>query len=153
MVTRSQVAGITISASLLVGIAANEGYKSSAYADSGGVYTIGYGETKGVKPTDKTTPDRALIVLEKSVNAYAKGVRDCITAPLSQGEFNALVDAAYNAGTRAVCKSPMVKKFNALDYQGACESFKGWYVHDHEGNFVQGLVNRRNKEYQICIGD
>jgi lysozyme len=116
------------------------------------VWTVGCGETKGVKQGDLTTPQRALMVLGESVNGYAKGIQSCVTAPLYQYEFDALVDAAYNAGTAAVCKSPMVARFNLQDYEGACLAFKNWYIRDKKGNVLKGLINRRENEYQTCIG-
>lgn len=149
---RTKVAALAISGSMIIGLALNEGYKSNAYPDTGNVWTIGFGETKGVKQGDTTTPQRALMVLGKSVNEYAKGVQSCVTAPLYQYEFDALVDAAYNAGAGAVCRSPMVARFNLQDYEGACLAFKGWRVYDRKGNLVKGLVNRREYEYQTCIG-
>lgn len=149
---RASVAALAVSGSMIIGLALNEGYKSVAYPDTGNVWTIGFGETKGVKQGDTTTPQRALMVLAKSVDRYAKGVQSCVTAPLYPYEFDALVDAAYNAGTGAVCKSPMVARFNLQDYEGACLEFKNWYVHDHQGHLVKGLVNRREYEYQTCIG-
>lgn len=146
------VAALAVSGSMVIGLALNEGYKSNAYPDTGNVWTIGFGETKGVKQGDTTTPQRALQVLGKSVDGYAKGVQSCVTAPLYQFEFDALVDAAYNAGAGAVCKSPMVYHFNLQQYEQACESFKTWYTHDRQGHEVKGLINRREYEYQICIG-
>ncbi len=149
---RMAVAALAVSGSMIIGLALNEGYKASAYPDSGNVWTIGFGETKGVKQGDTTTPQRALMVLGQSVNGYAKGVQSCVTAPLFQYEFDALVDAAYNAGAGAVCKSPMVHYFNLQEYEQACESFKNWYTHDRKGNLIKGLINRRENEYQTCIG-
>ncbi len=149
--SRTKVAALVVSGSLIIALAINEGYKSNAYQDLGGVYTIGFGETKGVKAGDTTTPQRALMVLSKSVNVYAQAVQKCVTAPLYQYEFDALVDFAYNAGGGAACRSPMVTKFNAGDYVGACEAFRNYYVYAG-GKKVQGLVNRREKEYQMCIG-
>jgi len=149
---RTAAAALVVSGSMIIGLALNEGYKSNAYPDSGQVWTIGFGETKGVKQGDTTTPQRALMVLGKSVDGYAKGVQSCVTAPLYQYEFDALVDAAYNAGAGAVCKSPMVHYTNLQQYELACESYKNWYIHDHQGNLSKGLVNRRQYEYQTCIG-
>lgn len=149
---RTKAAALVVSGSMIITLALSEGYKSVAYPDSGNVWTIGFGETKGVKQGDTTTPQRALIVLGKSVNEYAKGVQSCVTALLYQYEFDALVDAAYNAGAAAVCKSPMVARFNLQDYEGACLAFKNWYIRDKKGNVLKGLINRRESEYQTCIG-
>lgn len=154
-------AALAVSGSMIIGLALNEGYKANAYPDSGNVWTIGFGETKGVKQGDTTTPQRALVVLGQSIDGYAKGVQSCVTAPLYQYEFDALVDGAYNAGAGAVCKSPMVHYFNLQQYEQACESFKTWRTHDHEGHDCSspeyihkcgGVVNRRIYQYQTCIG-
>lgn len=40
---------LAVSVAVLVGIANREQFRSIAYKDSGGVWTVGYGETKGVK--------------------------------------------------------------------------------------------------------
>jgi lysozyme len=149
---RMAAAALAVSGSMIIGLALNEGYKSVAYPDSGNVWTIGFGETKGVKQGDTTTPQRALQVLGQSVDGYAKGVQSCVTAPLYQYEFDALVDAAYNAGAAAVCKSPMVYYTNLQQYEAACESYKTWYTRDRKGNLIKGLINRRESEYQTCIG-
>lgn len=149
---RTKVAALVVSGSMIISLAISEGYKSVAYQDSGNVYTIGFGETKGVKQGDVTTPQRALVVLDKSVNGYAQSIKSCVTEPLHTYEFDALVDAAYNAGAAAVCKSPMVARFNLQDYEGACLAFKNWYIRDKKGNVLKGLINRRENEYQTCIG-
>ena len=140
--TRTAVVGLVASATLVIGIATNEGFKSVAYKDSGNVWTLGYGETNGVKQGDTTTPVRALQRLGSSVDIYAKGVQNCISAPLFQYEFDAYVDVAYNVGVGAFCKSPMVVKVNALDYEGSCNAIRNWYIHDHDGHLLQGLVNQ-----------
>lgn len=150
---RTKIAALVVSGSMIITLAISEGYKSVAYRDTGNVYTIGFGETKGIKQGDTTTPQRALVVLKKSVDGYASGVKSCLTQPLFQYEFDAITDFAYNAGVGAACKSPMVKKFNQQDYAGACLAFKNYYVHDRQGNLIKGLVNRREKEHQTCIGN
>lgn len=149
---RIAIGSLVVAASTLVGIASNEGYVGHAYKDSGGVYTMGYGETNGVKASDTTTPVRALVQLNKSVNYYAQGVRDCVPVPLYQYEFDAYVDLAYNVGVTAFCHSPIAVKANAQDYDGACKAMLSWYVHDRDGHFVPGLVQRRKKEYATCKG-
>jgi len=150
--TRLAVGSLVVAASTLVGIAMNEGYVGQAYQDSGKVQTIGFGETKGVKAGQTTTPVRALVQLDKSINEYAKGVQDCVQVPLYQYEFDSYVDVAYNVGITAFCHSPIVAKANAQDYDGACNVMLGWYVHDRQGHFVPGLVNRRKSEYATCKG-
>jgi lysozyme len=41
-----------------------EGYRDHAYQDTGGVWTIGYGHTRGVKMGDSISHERAEMLLE-----------------------------------------------------------------------------------------
>jgi lysozyme len=129
----------------------NEGFIPTAYQDTGGVWTIGYGETENVRPGQTTTPQRALIKLQVTVDANAQGVVSCIKVPLYQNEFDAYVDLAYNVGVPAFCNSVIAKKANAGDYEGACKAIEGWYVHDKRGNKLSGLVHRRHEESVKCL--
>lgn len=149
--TRFAVATLVVSAATVVSIGLNEGYRSDAYKDSGGVATIGFGETAGVKMGQKTTPERALVQLLKSTEKHADAIRQCIKVPLYQHEFDAYVSLAYNIGAGNFCHSTLVKKLNAKDYAGACSEIKRW--NRAGGKVLQGLSKRREKEYQICIGE
>lgn len=165
---RMAIAALSVSGAALVGLAVSEGYSGRAYNDTGGVPTLGFGETKGVVAGQTTDPVRALIVLSKSVDGYAAGVKKCVSVPLYQYEFDAYVDVAYNVGVSGFCNSEIAKRANAQDYAGACAAIVGdtftttpdgkkvpnpsWRIHDRQGHLLQGLKNRRTKEYNVCIG-
>lgn len=149
---RTQLAGLTLSAAALVGIAVHEGYKDTAYDDGVGVQTIGFGETKGVKPGDKTTPVRALIQLSKSADEHAQAVKRCLgpQATLHQYEFDAYVSLTYNIGGGAFCRSSIPAKVQAGQYEEACKTI---FLYNRAGGKVlRGLVNRREAEYKTCMG-
>ena len=151
MSKRVAVASLVVSAACVAGIAAHEGYVGQAYRDPVGVWTIGYGETKGVQPGQTTTKERALIQLTESAQAHAKGMAACIHVPVYQYEFNAYADFTYNIGVAGFCRSSVATKLNALDYTGACaELLKFVYA---KGQMLPGLVTRRRKEYQTCLGN
>ena len=147
---RMNVAALVISASALVGIAVNEGYVGSAYKDVVGVPTIGFGETKGVQIGQTTTPPKALRQLLTSADEHAAGIKQCITVPISQGEYDAYLSLSYNIGVGAFCKSNLVKKLNSQDYAGACQDILKWNM---AGGVVQpGLTKRRYEEFNTCMG-
>ncbi|EEO29310.1 phage lysozyme [Oxalobacter formigenes OXCC13] len=148
---RMGVGALGISASLLVSIALNEGYRGEAYKDAVGVPTVGYGETKGVTMKSRTTPDRALVQLLTSANRHADDIRQCIKVPLYQHEFDAYVSLAYNIGAKNFCGSTLVRRLNAGDYTGSCREIKRW--NKAGGKVLPGLVNRREKEYRMCMGE
>ena len=148
---RKPIIGLIVSAVALIGIAKFEGYRGEAYKDVVGIPTIGFGETKGVKMGDTTTPERAMVQLLKSKNEHADGIKQCIKEPLHKYEFDAYVSLAYNIGVGNFCKSTLVKKLNSRDYEGACLEIKRW--NKAGGKVNKGLVNRREKEYLRCINE
>lgn len=147
---RQAIAAMAISAAALVGIASHEAFRSTTYKDSGGIPTLGYGETKGVVAGQTTTPERALKKLLESADEHAQGMASCVTVPLYQYEFDAYLSFTYNVGVGAFCRSTLVKKLNAQDYAGACKELLKW---DKVGNKqLIGLTRRRQAEYFTCIG-
>ena len=147
---RTTVAALVVSATTLVGIAVNEGYRGETYRDVVGVPTIGFGETKNVKDGQKTSPERALVTLLKSAEDHGNQIKECIKVPLYQNEYDAYVSFAYNVGTGAFCKSTLVKKLNASDYEGACKELLRW--NRAGGKVLPGLTKRREQEYRLCTG-
>lgn len=151
MKTRIGIASLALSATALVGIAGFESYQAVAYKDAVGVPTVGYGETKGVRMGQKTTPERALVQLLASANKHADDIKQCIAVPLYQHEFDAYVSLAYNIGANNFCRSTLVKKLNARDYPGACTEIRRW--NRAGGKVLPGLTKRREKEYRMCRGE
>lgn len=148
---RIAVAGLSLSASLLVGLAIHEGYRGDAYVPvPGDKPTIGFGETHGVRMGDKTDPVRALIQLQKSAERHAQAVRECAPVPMFQHEFDAYVSLAYNIGGGAFCGSTLVRKLKAGDYAGACREIDRWVM--FQGRKLPGLVKRRAAERALCEG-
>ncbi|CAB4147770.1 COG3772 Phage-related lysozyme (muraminidase) [uncultured Caudovirales phage] len=147
---RQVAAALTISSAAIAGIAFFEGYRAMAYRDVGGIPTIGYGETKGVKMGDTTTPERALVRLQESANEHVKGMVKCIKVPITQGELDAYASFTYNVGVGAFCSSTLNKKLNSSDYAGACKELLKWTMAG--GKVFPGLIKRRQEEYVRCIG-
>lgn len=124
-----------------------EGLRLSAYQDSAGVWTIGYGHTGNVKPGDRITQAQADELLQKDTAWAQQAVRDQVKVPLSQGQFDALTSFTFNLGAGALEKSTLLKKLNAGDYAGAQAEFGKW-VHAG-GEVLQGLVRRRAAEADL----
>jgi len=151
MIDRRLIASLALSASALVGIALHEGYSDNAIIPvPGDVPTIGFGNTEGVKLGDKTTPPKALGRLLKTAEKYEGAIKSCVFVRLSQNEYDAYTSLAYNIGTGAFCSSSLVKKLNAMDYDGACAEILKW--DKFKGKPLKGLTLRRQAEYQQCLG-
>ena len=145
---------LALSASALVGIAGWEQYRAEAYLPTPqDVPTVGWGSTDGVKPGDRTTPDRALVRLLADADRHQQELRACLgDVALYQREWDAYVSWAYNVGTGAACSSTLVRKLkgNPPDYAGACRELLRW---DRQaGRVLPGLTRRRQAEYTQCMG-
>ena len=148
--TRATVAGLALSATALVSIAMHEGFRSDAYLDSVNVPTIGFGTTENVKLGDKIDPVKALQRKMADVQKFEGALKQCVTVPLHQYEYDAYLSLAYNIGPTAFCKSTLVKRLNEQKYEEACKQILRW---DRAGGQqLLGLTRRRQAEYKQCIG-
>lgn len=113
-----------------------------------------FGKVKvGTRFTDAQCDD----MLAASLPKYLTPLQKCVKVDLPDKSMAALLDAAYNAGPAAVCKSSMVAKMNAGDIRGGCNAFQGWYVRS-DGQVRKGLVARRSgigdgrkSERDLCL--
>ncbi len=129
-----------------------EGYSSKAYPDpatGGAPWTIGYGTTKGVKPGMVITAQQAEKMLRDDVAKFESGVSSLITAPATQGQFDAMVSLAYNIGLGNFGKSTLLKKHNARCYTCAADQFRVW--NRANGKVMNGLTKRRAAERQVYM--
>ena len=147
---RIQVAALSLSATALVGLAVHEGYREEAYQDIVGVWTIGFGTTKGVQPGQKLDPVKALQRALTDSQKFEGALKECVHVPLHQHEYDAFISLAYNIGAGAFCRSTLVRKLNAGDYEGACAEILRW--NKASGKVVRGLVVRREAEHKKCLG-
>ena len=130
-----------------------EGYSSKAYPDpatGGAPWTIGYGTTNGVKPGMIITAEQAERMLRDDVAKFESGVSSLITAPTTQGQFDAMVSLAYNIGLGNFGKSTLLKKHNYRCYTCAADQFRVW--NRANGKVMNGLTKRRAAERQVYMG-
>lgn len=125
----------------------NEGFEEKAYKDTGGVWTIGYGSTKvdgtPVQQGQTITPEKAAAQLQFDIAWAQTAVNKMVTVPLSQNQFDALVDFVYNVGESAFSKSTLRRVLNQRNYAEAAKQFLRW-VYDN-GKVIEGLKNRRER--------
>lgn len=157
-IKRSLVAGLSLSAAALVGIALHEGYSDRAIIPvPGDVPTIGFGTTGGVKLGDRTTPPLALARALTDIQQFEGALKQCVTVPLAQHEYDVFVSFSYNVGSSAFCRSTLVRKLNAGDYAGACGELLRWrFVAGRDCALPEsrclGLWKRRQDEHAKCLG-
>jgi lysozyme len=141
----------------------HEGYTDKAVIPiAGDVPTIGHGTTTRddgtpVRMGDRTTPVAALARTLRDVTKFEGAVKQCVTVPLTQAEYDVYVAHAYNIGGDAFCRSTIVRRLNAGDYRGACDAILMWRFAagkdcSKAGSGCPGLWKRRQEAYSACIG-
>jgi len=132
-----------------------EGLRLKAYKCPAAVWTIGYGHTSSagapiVTSDLEITRDEAEEVLRRDMGQYEDGVRKLVTIGITQGQFDALVDFAYNAGVGALAKSTLLKRVNAGKFDEVPAEFMKWTRGG--GKELPGLVRRRRAEVKLWRG-
>ena len=133
-----------------------EGLRLTAYQDSVGVWTIGYGWThpvdgKPIRPGMTIKEETAERLLRTGLVGYENDVSKLVKVKLTQGQFDALVSFAYNLGARALSTSTLLQKLNAGDYTGAADEFARW--NKAGGKALPGLTRRREAERALFLSD
>ena len=124
-----------------------EGCELEAYQCSAGVWTIGYGHTKGVAPGDSVSQEEAEQMLVDELHEYESYVNEYVTVALSQNQFDALVSWVYNLGPANLKASTMLKVLNSGEYEDVPAQMKRW--NKAGGKVLEGLIRRR--EAEACL--
>lgn len=141
-----------ISAAGLQLIERSEGFSSTVYNDVAGIPTIGYGHRvlPGESFPNGITQAQAEAILTNDVRNAEASVQRLVTVPLTQNQFDALVDFTYNLGSGNLASSTLLKDLNAGNYDAAADQILLW---DHAGGKVQpGLQVRRQAEFNLFTG-
>lgn len=136
------------------GLSAIKQYEScrlTAYQDTGGVWTIGYGHTgPEVHQGLVWTQDQADAALLRDTASAQAAVRGNVSVPLTQGQYDALTSLVMNIGTGAFARSTLLRLLNQGNYRGAADQFLRWNMDN--GHVVPGLTNRRMAERKMFLG-
>lgn len=139
-----------------------EDCRLEAYQDIAGVWTIGWGRTRHVKPGDTCSQEEADFWFEEEILEYEGYVNLLVNVPLEQHEFDALVSFTYNLGpdidddkiAEGLGDSTLLKKLNAGDKAGAADEFLNWNKARVGGVLmpIAGLTRRRRAERDMFRG-
>lgn len=126
-----------------------EGLRLNAYRCPAGVPTIGAGHTRGVKMGQTITMAQADALLKGDLLPCEKYVNS-LKLDLTQNQFDALVDFAFNLGTPALAGSTLLKKIRSNSPLKEIQAeFRRW--NKSKGRVLQGLVRRREWEAQMYV--
>ena len=124
-----------------------EGCRLNAYQCSAGVWTIGFGTTKGVKKGATCTQDEAEALLADDLFKFEKIIHKQVNVPLQQHEFDALVSWVYNLGGGNLAESTLLVRINDDTDSSRADipyQIKRW--NRAGGKVLDGLVRRREAE-------
>lgn len=127
-----------------------------AYKDSVGVPTIGWGHTgEDVKLGMTIDETKALKLLYNDAKEFADCIRNFLSEwkskglksyMLTQGQFDALVSLAFNAGCGGVRQSDFIQSVKKGDHEMAAKQIKNFKTLG-----LEGLKNRRNSEAEMYL--
>jgi lysozyme len=140
---------MTISKLGLTCIEVFEGLELQVYKDIAGHPSIGYGHEieQGEDFSEGITQSQAETILMNDLAVAEGAILRLVTAPLSQWQFDALVDFIYNEGQGSFANSTLLKLLNQGNYQGAAAQLEIWDVSAGKVNLV--LLARRRCERVI----
>lgn len=124
-----------------------EGLYLEAYKCPAGVWTIGWGTTKGVTPGMKITKEKAEKLLKADLVKFEQAVERNVKVPINQNIFDSLVSFTYNLGEGNLKSSTLLRKLNSKDYYGASQEFQRW--NKAGGKVLNGLIRRREAERDL----
>jgi len=122
----------------------SEGFRNRVYLDVAGLPTIGYGHRllhsdsfpNGINEL------QAANLLACDVRDAEQAVQRLVKVPLTQGQFDALVDFTFNLGSGRLASSTLLKSLNAGRYDDAAEQLLRW---DHAGGQENAALKARRE--------
>lgn len=130
-----------------------EGCKLTAYQDSVGIWTIGYGNTfyedgTPVKKGDIITHNRAIELFNLIVKKFEVSVDELVISNVNQNQFDAMVSLAYNIGLGNFKSSSLLKMVNKSPNDNTIYlQFLRW--NKAKGKVLEGLTRRRMAESNL----
>jgi lysozyme len=127
----------------------SEGFSDRTYLDVAGFQTIGFGHR--VQPGENfgngIDPAQGEAILARDVTVAEGAVARLVKVPLTQGQFDALVDFVFNLGAARLAESTLLKYLNKSQYDAAAWQLLAW---DHAGSReIAAVKNRREAEFKL----
>lgn len=160
--SRNTIAALSVSAMAFAALVGHEGYTDRAVIPvKGDVPTVGFGSTvredgTRVQMGDTITPQKAIARSLWHIQKDEQGIKGCVTAPLSQAEYDLMVDFAYQYGSGALCNSSIVSEANAGRYAQSCAGYlKYRFVAGRDcslpGSGCRGVWLRSQQRHATCM--
>jgi len=122
----------------------SEGFRSHTYLDVAGIPTIGYGHRLLHPESFPSGIDEAqgAEILLSDLRDAEQAVQRLVKVPLTQGQFDALVDFCFNLGQGRLAASTLLESLNAGQYDAAAQQLLRW---DHAGAHESPALKARRQ--------
>ena len=127
----------------------SEGFRNRTYCDAAGLPTIGFGHriTASESFPQGITLGQAQDLLAADILDAESCLERLVKVPLTQGQFDALVDFVFNLGSGRLASSTLLRYLNAGKHDAAAWQLLAW---DHAGSReLASLKARREAEFQL----
>lgn len=119
-----------------------------------GTLTIGYGHTEAAGPPRiskgmRITEDEASLLLDADLDRVEQAVRNVVTSPLEQHQYDALVSFHYNTGSLTKTRA-ITQWVNRGEHKLAMQQLEMFRT--AKGQVLAGLVRRRAAERALYEG-
>ncbi len=131
----------------------SEGFRSHIYFDAAGFPSIGYGHRLDPREhyPDGVSETEAEVILLWDVREAEQAVERLVKVPLTQGQFDALVDFTFNLGSARLSGSTLLRELNLGRSDLAANELLRW---DHCGDDeLESLKARRQAERALWLSD
>jgi lysozyme len=129
----------------------SEGCKLKSYKCPAGIWTIGYGQTKGIKEgmvwTQQQVDEDIIKTALQSFNEAIKASPILATANMEKQA--AIADFVYNLGITNYNKSTLKLRVDKGNWVAASTEIKKW--NKSNGTILNGLVKRRQLEADLLL--
>lgn len=156
MSLKNKIAAALLSAGLLGGgittvVKHNEGYSQTAYKDSAGVWTICYGETKGVYKGLYYTRKQCDEQLVQSIKEHSKALQG-LPEDLPDVVVLGSLDMVYNIGISGFNNSTVKQYLMHKDYTAASRAVLSWRYITRNGKKYDCSQLINGKPNRVCWG-
>jgi len=129
----------------------SEGCKLKSYKCPAGIWTIGYGQTKGIKEGMVWTQQQAdEDLIKTALQAFNEAIKASpILSTANMEKQTAIADFVYNLGITNYNKSTLKLRVDKGNWVSASTEIKKW--NKSNGTILNGLVKRRQLEADLLL--
>ena len=131
-----------------------ESLSLAAYRCPAGIWTIGWGHTRGVQPGMQITAEQAGKLLAEDLEEVERELPSVVHPNLTQGQWDALVSLSFNlcggaTGLPHTCPH-LLAAVNSGNFVAAAQQFLN-INHGANGEILPGLTRRRQAERNLFL--